>query len=299
MQKEILLNTDFSGLKLYKRGKVRDVYDLGNELLIVSTDRISCFDVVLSCGIPNKGQVLTSLSCFWFDFLKNIIPNHLITADVEKFPQEAKKFKDELLGRSMLVKKTKPLAVECIVRGYLSGSGWKEYQQKQSVSGVKLPAGLVESDKLPEIIFTPSTKADAGHDINVNQQYVEDLIGKEATGIVKKASIEIYRKASEYAREHGIIIADTKFEFGIYNQEVILIDEALTPDSSRFWPAEQYEPGKACPSFDKQFVRDYLEGLVWDKKPPAPKLPAEIIEKTRAKYLQAYKKLTGKELAWR
>jgi len=299
MQKEILLNTDFSGLKLYKRGKVRDVYDLGNELLIVSTDRISCFDVVLSCGIPNKGQVLTSLSCFWFDFLKNIIPNHLITADVEKFPQEAKKFKDELLGRSMLVKKTKPLAVECIVRGYLSGSGWKEYQQKQSVSGVKLPAGLVESDKLPEIIFTPSTKADAGHDINVNQQYVEDLIGKEATEIVKKASIEIYRKASEYAREHGIIIADTKFEFGIYNQEVILIDEALTPDSSRFWPAEQYEPGKACPSFDKQFVRDYLEGLDWDKKPPAPKLPAEIIEKTRVKYLQAYKKLTGKELAWR
>ncbi len=299
MQKEILLNTDFSGLKLYKRGKVRDVYDLGNELLIVSTDRISCFDVVLSCGIPDKGQVLTSLSCFWFDFLKNIIPNHLITADVEKFPQAAKKFKDELLGRSMLVKKTKPLAVECIVRGYLSGSGWKEYQQKQSVSGVKLPAGLVESDKLPDIIFTPSTKADAGHDINVNQQYVEDLIGKETTGIVKKASIEIYRKASEYAREHGIIIADTKFEFGVYNQEVILIDEALTPDSSRFWPAEQYEPGKACPSFDKQFVRDYLEGLDWDKKPPAPKLPAEIIEKTRAKYLQAYKKLTGKELAWR
>jgi len=299
MQKEILLNTDFSGLKLYKRGKVRDVYDLGNELLIVSTDRISCFDVVLSCGIPDKGQVLTSLSCFWFDFLKNIIPNHLITADVEKFPQAAKKFKDELLGRSMLVKKTKPLAVECIVRGYLSGSGWKEYQQKQSVSGVKLPAGLVESDKLPDIIFTPSTKADAGHDINVNQQYVEDLIGKETTGIVKKASIEIYRKASEYAREHGIIIADTKFEFGVYNQEVILIDEALTPDSSRFWPAEQYEPGKACPSFDKQFVRDYLEGLDWDKKPPAPKLPVEIIEKTREKYLQAYKKLTGKELAWR
>ena len=298
MQKEILLNTDFSGLKLYKRGKVRDVYDLGNELLIVSTDRISCFDVVLSCGIPNKGQVLTSLSCFWFDFLKNIIPNHLITADVEKFPQEANKFKDELLGRSMLVKKTKPLLVECIVRGYLSGSGWKEYQQKQSVSGVKLPAGLVESDKLPEIIFTPSTKADAGHDINVNQQYVEDLIGKETAEIVKKASIEIYRKASEYARKHGIIIADTKFEFGVYNQEIILIDEALTPDSSRFWPAEQYAPGKAVPSFDKQFVRDYLEGLDWDKKPPAPKLPAEIIEKTRAKYLQAYKKLTGKELAW-
>lgn len=298
MQKEILLNTDFSGLKLYKRGKVRDVYDLGNELLIVSTDRISCFDVVLSCGIPNKGQVLTSLSCFWFDFLKNIIPNHLITADVEKFPQEANKFKDELLGRSMLVKKTKPLLVECIVRGYLSGSGWKEYQQKQSVSGVKLPAGLVESAQLPEIIFTPSTKADAGHDINVNQQYVEDLIGKETAEIVKKASIEIYRKASEYARKHGIIIADTKFEFGVYNQEIILIDEALTPDSSRFWPAEQYAPGKAVPSFDKQFVRDYLEGLDWDKKPPAPKLPAEIIEKTRAKYLQAYKKLTGKELAW-
>ncbi|MDD5595010.1 MAG: phosphoribosylaminoimidazolesuccinocarboxamide synthase [Candidatus Omnitrophica bacterium] len=298
MDKDVLLNTNFGGLKLYKRGKVRDVYDLGNDLLIVSTDRISCFDVVLSCGIPNKGQVLTALSCFWFDFLKKIIANHLITADVEKFPQEVKKFKDQLLGRSMLVKKTKPLAVECIVRGYLSGSGWKEYQQKQSVSGVKLPAGLVESAQLPEIIFTPSTKADAGHDINVNQQYVENLIGKEATEIVKKSSIEVYRKASEYAREHGIIIADTKFEFGIYNQQVILIDEALTPDSSRFWPAEQYQPGKAQPSFDKQFVRDYLEGLDWDKKPPAPKLPAEIIEKTRAKYLEAYKKLTGKELAW-
>jgi len=296
MEKEVLLTTDFEDLKLFRRGKVRDVYDLGNELLVVSTDRISCFDVVLSCGIPDKGKVLTALSLFWFGFLKDTVANHLITAEVEKYPAAAKKYRAQLQGRSMLVKKAKPLPVECIVRGYLSGSGWKEYKEKQSVSGVKLPAGLKESDQLPEIIFTPSTKADAGHDINVDEKYIEGLIGKAAVQTVKTASIEIYRKASEYARKQGIIIADTKFEFGVFEGKIILIDEALTPDSSRFWPVENYQPGKAVPSFDKQFVRDYLETLDWNKQPPAPKLPEEIIEKTSAKYLEAYRKITGKIL---
>ncbi|MDD2752251.1 MAG: phosphoribosylaminoimidazolesuccinocarboxamide synthase [Candidatus Omnitrophica bacterium] len=293
MEKEVLLNTSFSDLKLFRRGKVRDVYDLGDQLLIISTDRISCFDVVLSCGIPDKGRVLTALSLFWFDFLKDTIPNHLITAQVDKYPAQIQKYKAQLENRSMLVKKSKPFPVECIVRGYLSGSGWKEYKEKQSVSGVKLPAGLKESDKLPEIIFTPSTKADVGHDVNVDEKYIEGLIGREAAQTVKKSSIDIYRKASEYARKQGIIIADTKFEFGAYDGKIILIDEALTPDSSRFWPAEEYQPGGAVPSFDKQFVRDYLESLNWNKQPPAPKLPEAIIEKTRAKYLEAYRKLTG------
>ena len=288
-----MLNTSFRDLKLFRRGKVRDVYDLGDQLLIISTDRISCFDVVLSCGIPDKGRVLTALSLFWFDFLKDTIPNHLITAQVDKYPAQIQKYKAQLENRSMLVKKSKPLAVECIVRGYLSGSGWKEYKEKQSVSGVKLPVGLKESDKLPEIIFTPSTKADVGHDVNVDEKYIEGLIGREAAQTVKKSSIDIYRKASEYARKQGIIIADTKFEFGAYDGKIILIDEALTPDSSRFWPAEEYQPGGAVPSFDKQFVRDYLESLNWNKQPPAPKLPEAIIEKTRAKYLEAYRKLTG------
>ncbi|MDD4900170.1 MAG: phosphoribosylaminoimidazolesuccinocarboxamide synthase [Candidatus Omnitrophica bacterium] len=296
MDKEVLLNTEFKDLKLFRRGKVRDVYDLGNELLIVSTDRISCFDVVLPCGIPDKGRVLTALSLFWFDFLKDTVTNHLITAEVENYPAAAKKYQAQLQGRSMLVKKAQPLPVECIVRGYLSGSGWKEYKEKQSVSGVKLPAGLKESDQLPEIIFTPSTKANVGHDINVDEKYIEGLIGKKAAQTVKTASIEIYRKASEYARKKGIIIADTKFEFGVLEGKIILIDEALTPDSSRFWPVENYQPGKAVPSFDKQFVRDYLETLDWNKQPPAPRLPEEIIEKTHAKYLEACRKITGKTL---
>lgn len=297
MNKEVLLNTEFKDLKLFRRGKVRDVYDLGDKLLIVSCDRISCFDVVLPCGIPNKGEVLTALSCFWFDFLSKIVPNHFITADVDKYPQELRKYKDQLLGRSMLVVKSKPLPVECIVRGYLSGSGWKEYQKLQSVCGIKLPAGLKESDKLPEIIFTPSTKADVGHDQNVEQGYIEKLIGKDIADKISQASIAIYKKASDYAKTKGIIIADTKFEFGIFDNKVILIDEVLTPDSSRFWPLDQYAPGKSQPSFDKQFVRDYLETLDWDKTPPAPRLPQEIISKTRAKYLEAYQKLTGEMLA--
>ena len=296
LNSEILLTTEFSDLELYKRGKVRDVYDLGDKLLIVSTDRISCFDVVLPTGIPNKGKVLSSLSCFWFDFLKDITPNHLITADVDKYPAELQKYSQQLFGRSMLVKKTKPFLTECVVRGYLSGSGWKEYKDKQSICSIMLPEGLRESERLPEVLFTPSTKQDAGHDMNVDQEYIEVLIGREATGILKKVSLAIYKKASEYALSRGVIIADTKFEFGMVNDEVILIDEALTPDSSRFWPSEQYQPGKTQPSFDKQFVRDYLETLDWDKNPPAPQLPQEIVEKTSLKYLEAYKKLTGKEL---
>ncbi|MDD5431868.1 MAG: phosphoribosylaminoimidazolesuccinocarboxamide synthase [Candidatus Omnitrophica bacterium] len=294
--KEVVLRTEFKDLKLFRRGKVRDVYDLGDKLLIVSTDRISCFDVVLPCGIPYKGKVLTSLSAFWFDFLKDTVKHHLIETDVEKYPVELKKYKDEITGRSMLVKKTKPLPVECIVRGYLSGSGLKEYQQKQSVCGISLPSGLKESDKLPQIIFTPSTKAEEGHDINVSKNHIESLIGKENTEAIARLSVEIYKKASEYALSRGIIIADTKFEFGVFDGEITLIDEVLTPDSSRFWPKDLYMPGKPSPSFDKQFVRDYLESLDWDKTPPGPMLPDDIIEKTTQKYLEAFKKLTGKDL---
>ncbi len=296
MDKNVLLFTDFKDLKLHKRGKVRDVYDLGDKLLIISTDRISCFDVVLPCGIPYKGKVLTNLSCFWFDFIKDITPHHFISSDIKSYPKELQKYKTGLLGRSMLVKKTKPLPVECVVRGYLSGSGWKEYQEKRSVCGIKLPAGILESDKLPEILFTPSTKADKGHDLNVDREYVEGLVGKDAAQKLNKISIDIYKKAGDYALTRGIIIADTKFEFGVYDNEIILIDEALTPDSSRFWPEDQYTPGKPQPSFDKQFVRDYLEGINWNKAPPAPELPKEIIEKTARKYIEAYRKLTGKEI---
>jgi len=296
MTKEVLLASDFKELKLYKRGKVRDVYDLGDKLLIVSTDRISCFDVVLPCGIPYKGEVLTALSLFWFDFIKDIIPNHLISVDIDKYPAELKEYKTQLLGRSMLVVKAQSLPVECVVRGYLSGSGWKEYKEKQSVCGIKLPGGLKESDKLPEIIFTPSTKADVGHDMNVDQGYVEGLIGQNSADELKRLSLAIYKRAGDYALSRGIIIADTKFEFGIYNNKLMLIDEVLTPDSSRFWPQDEYAPGRAQMSFDKQFVRDYLESLDWDKTPPAPGLPEEIIEKTARKYLQAYKRLTGSGL---
>jgi phosphoribosylaminoimidazole-succinocarboxamide synthase len=296
MKDNVLLSTDFKDLKLFKRGKVRDVYDLEDRLLIVSTDRISCFDVVLPCGIPYKGKVLTGLSLFWFDFIQDITAHHFITSDINEYPVKLKKYKKELSGRSTIVLKTKPLPVECVVRGYLSGSGWKEYKEKQSVCGIQLPAGLLESDKLPRIIFTPSTKADLGHDENVNQEYIEGLVGKEAAGKLKNISIEIYQKACLYALEHGIIIADTKFEFGIYKEKIILIDEVLTPDSSRFWPREQYRPGFTQSSFDKQFVRDYLESLNWDKTPPAPDLPWGVIKNTSQKYLEAYKKLAGKEL---
>lgn len=294
MANNILLKTDFKDLKLFRRGKVRDVYDLGENLLIVACDRISCFDVVLPSGIPNKGKVLTAISVFWFDFIKNIIPHHLICTEVDKYPRQLQKYRAQLEGRSMLVLKTKPLAVECVVRGYLSGSGWKEYKDKQSVCGINLPEGLKESDKLPEVIFTPSTKADTGHDQNINQKYVEDLVGVELAGKLRKVSIDIYNTASSYALQKGIIIADTKFEFGISNGKMIIIDELLTPDSSRFWPLEGYRPGGPQPSFDKQFVRDYLENLNWDKTPPAPELPADIIKKTSEKYLDAFQKLTAR-----
>jgi len=297
MAKEVLLATDFKDLKLFRKGKVRDVYDLGDKLLIVSSDRISCFDVVLPCGIPYKGEVLTALSKFWFDFMGGMIKNHFITLDLDKYPGVLKKYEGYLRGRSMLAIKSSPLPVECIVRGYLSGSGWKEYQKEQSVCGIKLPAGLKESDRLPEIIFTPSTKVDSGHDRNVSQKYIEDLIGKENSDKIAKASIAIYKEASDYALSKGIIIADTKFEFGVYNNDIILIDEVLTPDSSRFWPAKQYSPGRAQVSFDKQFVRDYLESLDWDKTFPAPMLTEDIINKTTQKYLEVYRILTGKEIA--
>ncbi len=293
MGSEVILKTDFKDLKLFRRGKVRDVYDLGDKLLIVSTDRISCFDVVLPSGIPDKGKVLTGISIFWFDFIKDIIGHHLITADVHKYPVPLQKHKAQLAGRSMLVLKTKALPVECVVRGYLAGSGWKEYQKTKSVCGISLPEGLKESDPLPEVIFTPTTKADVGHDEGVNQKYVEELVGKEVATRLKNVSIEIYKRASDYALKKGIIIADTKFEFGIHKDEIIIIDEVLTPDSSRFWPSADFAPGASQPSFDKQFVRDYLETLEWDKTPPGPELPKEIIQATREKYLEAYRRLTS------
>jgi len=296
MKKEVLLSTELEDLKLFKRGKVRDVYDLNDRLLIISTDRISCFDVVLPTCIPHKGEILTKLSLFWFEFTKDIILNHLVTANIQEFPQKLMKYKDTLKNRSMLVKKAKSIPVECVVRGYLSGSGWKEYRESQSICGIKLPKDLKESEKLTEPIFTPATKVDKGHDVNITQGLVEKELGKDITIKLKQISLALYRKASTYAEDKGIIIADTKFEFGIYNNEIILIDEVLTPDSSRFWPKEKHRQGYPQPSFDKQFVRDYLETLNWDKTPPAPNLPPDIILKTSQKYLQALKMLTGREL---
>ncbi|MEW6075169.1 MAG: phosphoribosylaminoimidazolesuccinocarboxamide synthase [Candidatus Omnitrophota bacterium] len=291
----VLLTTNFKDLKLFKRGKVRDVYEVEDKLLIISTDRISAFDVVLPCGIPHKGKVLTALSCFWFNFVRDIIPHHLIAADVEAYPASLKKYRSDLEFRSMLVIKTQPLPVECVVRGYLSGSGWKEYQKTQSVCGIRLPEGLRESSKLAQPIFTPSTKEEAGHDLNVDFAYVEAALGNERAAQIREISLAIYKKAHDYALSKGILIADTKLEFGIYNNELVLIDEILTPDSSRFWPSETYEEGKPQPSFDKQFVRDYLESLHWDKRPPAPQLPDAVIAGTTAKYLEAHTRLTGRE----
>ncbi len=293
MANTLLLTTDFADLKLFRRGKVRDVYDLGDKLLIVATDRISCFDVVLGCGIPQKGKVLTKISLFWFDYLKDITGTHLITADVEKYPKELSKYREILKERSMLVKKAKALPIECIVRGYLSGSGWKEYKEKSSVCGIPLPSGLKESDRLPEAIFTPSTKADIGHDLNIDENSAKQIVGYEVFDEIKAKSLALYNKASRYAETKGIIIADTKFEFGQYEGKLILIDEVLTPDSSRFWPKEGYAPGRPQPSFDKQFMRDYLESLNWDKKPPAPEVSQDIVEKTSQKYLRALKVLTA------
>ncbi|KPK40008.1 MAG: phosphoribosylaminoimidazole-succinocarboxamide synthase [Omnitrophica WOR_2 bacterium SM23_29] len=297
IKENILLTTESIRLRLFKRGKVRDIYEVDNILLIVATDRISCFDVVLPDGIPYKGKVLTQISKFWFDFTKDIIDNHVITFSLESFQEKLGDSLDILEGRSMLVKKAKPIAIECVVRGYLSGSGWKEYKDSGEVCGIKLPKGLKESDKLPELIFTPATKKDVGHDINVSECYVRKKVGDRIFDMVKSKSIAIYKKAADYGESKGIIIADTKFEFGITDEgKIILIDELLTPDSSRFWPKDKYKPGGPQPSFDKQFVRDYLEGLDWDKTPPAPNLPEEIINKTSQKYLEALRRLTGKEL---
>lgn len=288
--------TDLKDFKLFRRGKVRDVYDVGDNLLIISTDRISCFDLVLPTPIPYKGIVLNQISQFWFAFTKDIIENHLISADVQNYPESLKKYTDILKDRSMLVKKSRPLAIECIVRGYLSGSGWKEYQQKGSVCGHQLPQGLKESEKLPQLIFTPSTKAEVGHDLNIDDQAAIKIVGRDIYQQAKSRALAIYQKASEYALKRGIIIADTKFEFGLFEDKLILIDEVLTPDSSRFWPSDSYVAGKAQNSFDKQFVRDYLEGIGWDKNPPAPNLPPDIVQRTSEKYLEAYLMLTGQEL---
>jgi phosphoribosylaminoimidazole-succinocarboxamide synthase len=291
------LRTDFPELKLYASGKVRDLYQLdGERLLFVATDRISAFDYVLATGIPNKGKVLTQLSLFWFDFLKDIAPNHLITAEVEKYPPPVRKYAEQLRGRSMLVTRAEMLPVECVVRGYISGSAWKEYQASGRVCGIELPKGLQESDPLPDPLFTPATKATSGHDENIPFETMARLVGLELSHRLRDLSLKIYSKAADYARQRGIIIADTKFEFGQTTQGLTLADEVLTPDSSRFWPADKYQPGRAQESFDKQYVRDYLEQIRWNKQPPAPALPPEVARRTSEKYMEAYHQLAGHEL---
>ncbi len=293
----VLLQTDFPDLELFASGKVRDVYQVGSEhLLFVATDRISAFDYVLATGIPHKGHVLTQLSLFWFEFLKDVVPNHLVSADVDGYPAEVKRHADQLRGRSMLVRRAEMFPVECVVRGYLSGSGWKEYKTSGSVCGIKLPAGLRESDQLPEPIFTPATKATSGHDENISFERMTQLVDPEDARQLRDLSLAIYKKAADYARQKGIIIADTKFEFGRTAAGITLADEVLTPDSSRFWPADKYEPGMPQQSFDKQYVRDYLEEIRWNKQPPAPALPPEVAQKTSEKYIDAYRQLTGREL---
>jgi phosphoribosylaminoimidazole-succinocarboxamide synthase len=287
---------DLPGIKKLRSGKVREVFDLGETLLFVATDRISAFDVILPDPIPHKGAVLNQISAFWFKRF-NDIAHHLITANPENFPNELQPFAEQLAERSMIVKKTKPLPVECVVRGYLAGSGWKEYQQSQSVCGIKLPSGLKLASQLPEPIFTPATKAEEGHDENIDMKRCAQILGKELADRVKALSLEIYSRGRDHAAQRGIIVADTKFEFGIVNGDLLLIDECLTPDSSRFWPKEQYAVGQSPPSFDKQFVRDYLETLDWDKTPPAPRLPKDVLEPTSAKYLEAFRRLTGADIA--
>ena len=294
----VITQTNFTGLKLLNRGKVRDIYDFGESLLIVASDRLSAYDVIMGEGIPFKGKVLTQISEYWFEQMKDVIPHHLISTIVYDFPFECKPFWGDLEQRAMYVKKTKPLAIECVVRGYLSGSGWKEYKESQSVCGIKLPSGLVESDKLPAPIFTPATKEDVGkHDENIDFERAVSIVGKKIAERVRDVSIEIYSRAAAIAEKKGIIIADTKMEFGLdENGELILIDELLTPDSSRFWPKDKYQPGKGQESFDKQYVRDYLDSIGFNRKPPAPRLPEDIIFKTSALYLEALKRLSGKTL---
>ena len=286
---EVLLDSNLKNVPLFKKGKVREVYDLGDRLLLVATDRISAFDYILPNGIPYKGKVLTGLSAFWFGYTKDIIENHFISADTGSYGEG-------LEGRAMIVKKTEAFPVECVVRGYLAGSGWKEYKQKGSIGGLRIRPGYKEADRLEEPVFTPATKADSGHDENIDMKRCAVITGKEWAEKLKETSIKLYKKAHEYARKKGIIIADTKFEFGLLDGRLLLIDEALTPDSSRFWPREKYQPGRSQASFDKQFVRDYLESITWDKQPPVPELPQNIVGKTSRKYLDAYKYITGKEL---
>jgi phosphoribosylaminoimidazole-succinocarboxamide synthase len=290
----VISETNFPNLKLRGRGKVRDIYELGDRLLIVATDRLSAFDVVLPTPIPDKGKVLTQLSVFWFDKLRDVVPNHIISAT--DFGGDLAPYASALAGRTMVVRKTDPAPVECVVRGYISGSGWKDYQRTGAICGIPLPKGLRESDKLPEPIFTPSTKATTGHDENISFEQTVDLVGRSLAEKLRDTSLEIYRRGVEHAATRGIIIADTKFEFGTIGNELIWIDEALTPDSSRFWPADQYEPGKTQPSFDKQYVRDYLERIGWNKQPPGPALPDDVVHATRDKYREAYERVTGQAL---
>ena len=291
-----VLQLDLPGVKKLKSGKVREVFDLGDRLLFVATDRLSAFDVIMPNGIPRKGEVLTQISYFWFAQTESFQPNHLLSRANDPLPENLQPFASQLVRRSMIVKKAKPLAIECVVRGYLAGSGWKEYQKSQTVCGIKLPPGLKESSELPEPIFTPATKAETGHDENISLAQAAKIVGADIAEEARAKSLKIYNSARDYARQRGIIIADTKFEFGLFEGKLILIDEVMTPDSSRFWPADQFAPGRGQPSFDKQFVRDYLETLDWNKTPPGPKLPDDVVAKTSAKYLEAYEKLTGKKL---
>ena len=293
----VLLETGYADLNLHASGKVRDVYNLDSKhLLFVATDRISAFDYILATGIPHKGRVLTQISLFWFDFLKDVVPNHFVTADVDRYPEVARKYAAELRGRSMVVRRAEMFPVECVARGYLSGSGWKEYKASGTVCGIQLPTGLKESDRLPEPIFTPATKATTGHDINISFEEMCKLVDPKLSHQLRDLTLRIYNKAAEHARQRGILIADTKFEFGMTDQGITLADEVLTPDSSRFWPADKYQPGKAQSSYDKQYVRDYLEEIRWNKQPPAPALPQEVALRTSEKYLEAYRQLTGREL---
>jgi phosphoribosylaminoimidazole-succinocarboxamide synthase len=293
----VLLRTEFPDLQLHASGKVRDVYKIDSDrLLFVATDRISAFDYILATGIPHKGKVLTQISLFWFDFLKDVVPNHLITADVNEYPAAVRKYSDQVRGRSMVVMNAEMFPVECVVRGYISGSAWKEYKASGKVCGIELPKGLKESDQLPEPIFTPATKATTGHDENIPFSEMARLIGQEVSEKLRDLTLGVYKKAAGYARTKGIIIADTKFEFGRTSRGITLADEVLTPDSSRFWPADLYKPGQAQDSYDKQYVRDYLEEIRWNKQPPAPALPAEVARKTSEKYLEAYEQLTGRKL---
>ena len=296
MSQEAVLELNLPGVKKLKSGKVREIFDLGDRLLFVATDRISAFDVIMPNGIPRKGEVLTQISYFWFAQTESFQPNHLLSRPGSPLPPQVAPYAAQLAGRSMVVKKATPLTIECVVRGYLAGSGWKEYKERQTVCGIKLPAGLKESSELPEPIFTPATKAETGHDENISFEQAAKLVGADIAERARAASMKIYNFGRDYARQRGIIMADTKFEFGLLDGQLILIDEVLTPDSSRFWPADQYQPGKSQPSFDKQFVRDYLETLDWNKQPPGPTLPADVVARTQAKYLDAYRRLTGKEL---